>query len=150
MAELKTKKNSRDVMEFINSIDNAQRLEVAKKLLEIFKEATGMNPKMWGTSIIGFGEYHYKSDRSKQEGDWPLKGFSPRKQSMTIYIMPGCDRYKDILSKIGKHKSGVSCLYVNKLSDIDKKILKDLTKKSVKVMQKNLRDKNHVRNEYLI
>jgi len=105
-------------------------------LLEIFIEVTGLEPKMWGTSIIGFGSYHYKSERSRQEGDWPLTGFSPRKQNLSIYIMTGFDDFKDILSKIGKFKNSVSCLYVNKLSDIDIEQLKKLIKQSVVAMKK--------------
>src|SRR3989344_914189 len=86
---------------------------------------------MWGTSIIGFGKYHYKSERSKQEGDWPLTGFSPRKQALSIYIMTGVGNYKKLLKDLGKYKlSSGSCLYVNKLEDIDIKILKELIKES--------------------
>jgi hypothetical protein len=95
-----------------------------------------MNPKMWGTSIIGYGSYHYKSERSAQEGDWPLTGFSPRKQNMSIYIIPGFKKYQAILKKIGKHKTSVSCLYINKLEDIDLKILENMIKDSVKEMKK--------------
>jgi hypothetical protein len=81
---------------------------------------------MWGPAIVGFGKYHYKSERSTQEGDWPLTAFSPRKQSLTLYLLPGFDKYKELLGKLGKHKTSKGCLYINKLSDVDEKILKEL------------------------
>lgn len=136
MAELKTKKNNASVSAFINSVENEQRRKDAKELLKLFKEVTKMKPKMWGDSIIGFGSYHYKY-ASGQEGDWPLTGFSPRKQTMTIYIMPGFKKYANELKKIGKHKKSVSCLYVKKIEDIDTKILKKIIKDSVAQMKKN-------------
>lgn len=137
MAELKTKKNNASVSAFLNAVEDDQKRKDAKALLKIFKEATGMKPKMWGTSIIGFGSYHYKSERSSQEGDWPLTGFSPRKANLTIYIMPGFKQYASLLKKIGKHKiSGGSCLYVKKLEDIDTTVLKRLIKDSIKEMKK--------------
>jgi uncharacterized protein YdhG (YjbR/CyaY superfamily) len=91
---------------------------------------------MWGSSIIGFGKYHYKSERSRQEGDWPLVGFSPRKQQLSLYFMDGFDNYKSELEKLGKYKTSVSCLYVKKLSDIDKSVLKEMITKSYKNMKK--------------
>jgi hypothetical protein len=95
---------------------------------------------MWGTSMIGYGSYHYKSDRSKQEGDWPLTGFSPRKQQISIYIMPGFAQYQHLLQKLGKYKiSSGSCLYIKHLSDIDTKVLEILIADSVK----NMREKYH-------
>lgn len=136
MADIKTKLNDGNVISFINSIENTKRRDDAHILLELFKEVTGLEPKMWGDSIVGFGSYHYKSERSKQEGDWPLTAFSPRKQSLSIYIMPGFDQYKGILDKIGKCKTSVSCLYVNKLSDIDLGQLKELIRSSVAEMKK--------------
>lgn len=91
---------------------------------------------MWGTSIIGFGQYHYKSERSKQEGDWPLGGFSPRKSNLTLYIMPGFDSYADLLSKLGKHKISKGCLYINKLSDVNLDVLKTIIRTSYEDMKK--------------
>jgi hypothetical protein len=85
---------------------------------------------MWGPSMIGFGQYHYKSERSRQEGDWPLAAFSPRKQNLTLYIMPGFNDYSDLLDKLGKHKTSKGCLYINKLSDVDQDILAQLIKRS--------------------
>jgi len=94
------------------------------------QEVTGEEPVMWGTSIIGFGSYHYKYT-SGQEAEWFLSGFSPRKQSLTLYIMSGFDEYEPLLAKLGKYKTGKSCLYINKLADVDQDILKDLISKSV-------------------
>lgn len=137
MAELKTKKNKASVARFIKDVEDEQKRKDAKKLNQIFKEATGLKPAMWGESIIGYGRYHYKSERSSQEGDWPLTGFSPRKSNISVYIMPGFKEYGDLLKKIGEHKvSKGSCLYIKKLEDIDTNILKKLIKKSVSDMRK--------------
>ena len=136
MAELKTKKRKASVDLFLRKVTDDKRREDALALLELFKQVTKMPPVMWGTSIVGFGEYHYKSERSSQEGDWPLTGFSPRKKNMTVYIMPGFKDYQELLSKLGKHKTSVSCIYFNRLEDIDPKILKQLVRKSVADMKK--------------
>lgn len=137
MAELKTQKNNASVENFLESVEDEKKREDCKELLKIFKEVTKEKPAMWGTSIVGFGLYHYKSERSKQEGDWPITGFSPRKQNITIYIMSGFKDYQNLISKIGKHKiSGGSCLYIKKLSNIDIEILKKLIKTSVEYMKK--------------
>lgn len=136
MAELKTKKNSASVHAFLGAISDDQKRKDGKELLNIFKDVTGMKPAMWGTSIIGFGSYHYKSERSTQEGDWPLTGFSPRKANLTVYIMPGFKKYGALLKKLGKHKiSGGSCIYINKLSDIDTTVLKQIIQRSVNEMK---------------
>jgi hypothetical protein len=106
-------------------------------LLKMFSDITKEKPAMWGPSIIGFGTYHYKSERSTQEGDWMLTGFSPRKQNISLYIMPGVSKYKSLLEKLGKHKlSTGSCLYINRLSDIDEKVLKELIKVAYADMKK--------------
>jgi hypothetical protein len=135
MAELKTQKNDASVIDFINSVKDETKKNDSLRLLELFEEATGEKATMWGTSIIGFGSYHYKSERSSQEGDWPLTGFSPRKQNLTLYFMNGFDGYKGELKKIGKHKTSVGCLYVNKLADIDLSILKKMVKDSANKMR---------------
>ncbi len=135
MSTIKTKVNEKSVTDFLNSVQNDQRREDSFKLLEIFKRATGLEPKMWGDSMIGYGQYHYKSDRSKQEGDWPLTGFSPRKNALTIYIMPGLDPYVDSLEDLGKFTRSVSCLYLKKLEDVDQEKLVELIKRSVKNMK---------------
>ncbi len=105
-------------------------------LLELFTRVTGEQPKMWGTSIIGFGSYHYRSEKSKQEGDWPLTGFSPRKQNLTLYIMPGFGGYQDLLKDLGKCKTSVGCLYINKLADVDLAVLEKLIATSFTDMKK--------------
>ena len=143
MAELKTKKSAASVIAFLKKVEDPQRRRDALQLLEIFKKATGMKPAMWGSSIVGFGFYHYKSERSAQEGDWPLTGFSPRKSSLTVYIMPGFKNYTPLLKALGKHKiSGGSCIYINKLSDIHVPTLRAIIKDSVKQMQKRYTTSN--------
>jgi hypothetical protein len=137
MSTIKTLVNNASVEDFINSVDGDVKKADAFKLLEMYREATNEKPKMWGSSIIGFGMYHYKSERSRQEGDWPLTGFSPRKQNLTLYFMDGFDKYRDQLAKLGKHKTSVSCLYINKLSDVDMNILKTLIQQSYLNMKKN-------------
>lgn len=136
MAELKTKVNDASVDDFLAAYPEETRKD-CYEILKMMKQAAKAEPKMWGSSIVGFGSYHYKSERSRQEGDWPLVGFSPRKQNLTIYIMTGFDRYKGLLKKIGKHTTSKGCLYIKRLSDVDKKVLKELIAESVKVMKAN-------------
>lgn len=135
MAELKTKQNEENVLDFLHSVENEQRREDCKALLKLITEVTNESPKMWGQSIVGFGSYHYKYD-SGREGDWFLTGFSPRKQNLTIYITAGFERYDEIMNELGKYKTGSSCLYVKRLSDIDIDKLKTLIEKSVDYMKK--------------
>ena len=134
MAELKTKLNDASVDDFLAAYPEETRKD-CYEILKMMKSATKAEPKMWGTSIIGFGSYHYKSERSKQEGDWPLTGFSPRKQNLTLYFMTGFDRYGSLLKKLGKHSVSKGCLYIKRLGDVDKKMLKELITESVKVMK---------------
>ena len=134
MAELKTKKNIASVGAFLLKSNPAKR-EDCEAILEIMAEVTDEEPVMWGSTIIGFGSYHYKY-ASGREGDWALIGLSPRKQNITIYIMDGFSKYEKLLSKLGKHKLGKSCLYINKLTDIDTTVLTTLAKRSVKNMRK--------------
>jgi hypothetical protein len=136
MAEIKTKKTNASAAAFIAKVADKEKQKDAKQLLKIFKEVTGLPAKMWGASMIGFGSYHYKSERSAQEGDWPLTGFSPRKQNLTIYIMPGFKDYGALLKKLGPHKTSVGCLYLKRLSDIDLPTLRALIKRSVADMKK--------------
>lgn len=135
MSELKTRVNDADVEEFINSVADGKKRSDSFVLLEMFSRITGEAPKMWGSSIIGFGQYHYKSERSKQEGDWPLIGFSPRKQNLTLYIMNGFDDYTGLLENLGMHKTSKGCLYINKLEDVNRDLLEDLIQKSYLAMQ---------------
>ena len=135
MAELKTKKNKASVTDFLNGIANEGRRRDCLNVLELMKEVTKSKPSMWGDSIVGFGSYHYKY-ASGREADWFLTGFSPRKQNLTVYLMSGFDRYGDLLKKLGKHKTSKSCLYINKLDDIDLPTLKKLVKSSVDHLRK--------------
>ncbi|MBD3270831.1 DUF1801 domain-containing protein [Candidatus Peregrinibacteria bacterium] len=132
--DLKTKQNDESVINFLESIEPKTKQADGYKLLKFFEEITGLKAKKWGNSIIGFGKYHYKY-QSGQEGDWMLTGFSPRKQRISIYIMPGFSNYKKELSALGKHKHSVSCLYINKLSDIDLNVLKTIILKSIEEMK---------------
>lgn len=135
MSELKTTVNDASVTAFIETVDDQKRREDSFRLLELFSKCTGETPRMWGSSIVGFGQYHYKSERSSQEGDWPLTGFSPRKQSLTLYIMPGFSDYADLLQKLGKHKTSKSCLYITKLEAVDIAVLEELIAKSYQDMK---------------
>lgn len=130
MAELKTQENNASVIEFIQSLPSAQKRQDSLELLELFERVTNLPARMWGSSIIGFGKYHYKSTRSSQEGDWPLIAFSPRKQNLTLYVMSETADYSVLLRQLGKHKTSVACLYINKLADIDREVLKKLVAQS--------------------
>lgn len=136
MSELKTKVNDGSVADFINAVPSDVKRNDSFVLLEMFSRITGEQPKMWGSSIVGFGQYHYKSERSTQEGDWPLTGFSPRKQNLTLYIMLGFADYQDLLKDLGKYKTSVGCLYINKLTDVDLKVLERLIEQSFLAMKK--------------
>jgi hypothetical protein len=135
MAELKTKPRHASVRKFLESVDNEKRRADSFEVLEIMKQITGEEPKMWGPSIVGFGTYHYKY-ASGREGDWMVTGFSPRKQALTLYIMAGFSRYDELMSKLGKYKTGKSCLYINKLEEVHMPTLKRLIRESVKHMKK--------------
>lgn len=124
-AKNKTVAESTDPKAFISSVEHPTRRADAEALLALFSEVTGYDAVMWGGSIIGFGKYHYVYD-SGREGDSLATGFSPRKSNLSIYIMPGYQDYGDILARLGKHKMGKSCLYVNKLADIDLDVLREL------------------------
>ena len=133
--ELKTKRNNSSVKDFIDSVENDIRRKDSKEVLKIMKEVTSEKPVMWGSSIIGFGTYHYKY-KSGQEGDWPIVGFSPRKQNLTIYIMTGYDDLESLTKKLGPHKLGKSCLYIKNLDDVDISVLKKIIEKGYKEMKK--------------
>ena len=125
MAQNKTVPNQASVTDFLNAVEDQQKKADCYELLDLMQEITGKSPVMWGPSIVGFGSYHYKYD-SGREGDMLLTGFSPRKQNLTMYIMAGFNRYEDLMKKLGKYKTGKSCLYVKKLDDVDRKVLKEL------------------------
>ena len=135
MAELKTKLNEDSVEDFLNAVEDEQKRKDAFALLKMMGEISGEPAKMWGKDIVGFGTYHYVY-ASGREGDWMLSGFSPRKASLSLYLMAGFDQLGDELSALGKHKSSKGCLYVKKLSDIDEKVLRKMIKKSIGIMQK--------------
>ena len=135
MAELKTKERKASVEKFLNNVKDYQKREDSFKILKMMKQITKAEPKMWGSSMIGFGNYHYKY-ASGREGDWFLTGFSPRQQNLTLYIMTDINKYKELLNNLGKHKTGKGCLYINKLDDVDVKVLKELITTSVKKLKK--------------
>ena len=135
MTGLKTKPTKKSVKEFLKKVEHPTKRQDSFKILELMREVTNEEPVMWGDSIVGFGSYHYKY-ASGREGDWPLIGFSPRKQNLALYIMAGFDDYEEILKNLGKFKTGKSCLYINKLKDIDTQSLKKLISESVKYMKK--------------
>lgn len=132
--KIKTTKNSSSVAAYIKSVDPTLQTD-AKKLLETFKDATGATPRMWGTSIIGFGEYTYHRSNG-DEGQFMATGFSIRKSGPTLYIMPGYQDYSDLMKKLGPHKLGKSCLYLKNLEGIDLKIIEKLIKAGLKDLKK--------------
>ncbi|MDP5170669.1 MAG: DUF1801 domain-containing protein [Bacteroidia bacterium] len=132
-AQNKTQKTELSVREFLDSVEPAQRREDSLMLLSLMEELTGMEAKMWGASIVGFGDYHYQYE-SGREGDFFKVGFSPRKQNLTLYIMPGFDRYEDLMAKLGIFKTGKSCLYLKKLEDVNAEVLRELIVESVRYM----------------
>jgi hypothetical protein len=134
MSELKTRPTDNDVKAFLDTFDNEGKREDCYRLLELMRQITGEEPMMWGDSIVGFGSYHYRY-ASGREGDWFLVGFSPRKKNLSLYIMAGFDQYETLLGKLGKHKTGKSCLYINKLEDIDQDVLRKLVTQSVDHMR---------------
>jgi len=120
MAELKTKQHDGDVFEFINTYANTeQKRKDSLEFVKLMHKVTGYPPKMWGPSMIGFGSYHYKSERSKQEGDWPLVAFSPRKAAISLYVYSGDPEHEYLLKELGKFTMGKACIYIKKLSDIN-------------------------------
>lgn len=134
MTELKTKENDASVTDFLNGVADERKRVDAFKVMHLMQEETGESPRMWGDSIVGFGHYHYKY-ASGREGEWPLVAFSPRKQNLTLYIMAGFDQYEELRARLGKHKVGKSCLYVNKLTDLDETALRELIRLSVDHMR---------------
>jgi len=135
MTGLKTKKTDADVSDFINSFaETEQRRNDSFELIKLMRDFTGFEPKMWGPSIIGFGSYHYKSDRSRQEGDWPMVGFSPRKAAISLYVYTGAPEHEHLLADLGKFKKGAACIYVKKLSDINQEALRQLMKATIEYL----------------
>jgi hypothetical protein len=135
MAELKTKKTAASVEDFLAGISPEKKRKDAIALCDLMKKVTKLEPKMWGASMVGFGDYHYKY-ASGHEGDSFLVGFSPRKQNLTLYVMPGFDNYDELLSKLGKYKTGKGCLYIHSLDDIDVPTLRALIQRTLADMKK--------------
>ena len=135
MAQLKTTPNDANVKAFIEQVTPESKKEDCFTIMEMMQSLTGHEPQMWGPSIVGFGSYHYKY-ASGREGDFMRIGFSPRKQNRTLYIMNGFDRYEELMNKLGKHKTGKSCLYIKKLEDVDVNVLKQLMTESLTYMAK--------------
>jgi len=138
MAENKTKPTDQSVKAFINALDDEQKIADSNALIDLMKKETGCEPKMWGSSIIGFDQYHYKY-KSGREGDFLKVGFSPRKREFSIYLMCRFDNNEDLMKKLGKHKTGKSCLYVKRLEDIDMDVLRELVKESIRFVDEKYR-----------
>lgn len=136
MGDNKTRPTDESVIAYLEQIQPDRKRADTFAILNLMREITGEEPVMWGTSIVGFGSYHYKYE-SGREGDMPLTGFAPRKQNLTLYIMDGFDGYDPLLTRLGKHKTGKSCLYINKLDDVDPAVLRELIEKSVEYMKKS-------------
>ena len=141
MAELKTKQTDASVKDFLNKIPDKERRDDCFAIAKMMEEATGAKPKMWGPSIVGFGSFHYKYD-SGREGDWLLTGFSPRKNDLTLYLMMGFEKHRELMEQLGKHKTGKSCLYIKRLDDIHVPTLKKLIKASLKQLREYQKSKS--------
>jgi hypothetical protein len=134
MSSNKTVETGASVENFINAVDSEQKRKDSWEMIEVMQRITGSEPKMWGSSLIGFGSYHYKY-ASGREGDFFITGFSPRKSAFTVYIMPGFERYEEQLEKLGPFKTGKSCLYLKNLDAIDRQVLEEIIRDSVAVMR---------------
>lgn len=134
MAKNKTVETSDSVMQLINSVENDQKRDDSKRLIEIMSDVTALPPKMWGASIVGFGSYHYKYD-SGHEGDAPLVGFSPRKAAFSLYVFTGLPEHEGLLEGLGKFTMGKACIYVKRLADIDQNVLTDLMRETVSFLR---------------
>jgi hypothetical protein len=135
MTELKTKQTQVSVADFLSKVADDQIRKDCKNIIKLMKKVTGSSPKMWGPSIVGFGNYHYKYE-SGHEGDMCLTGFSPRKPAITLYIMAGTPGQAELLKKLGKHKASKGCIYVKKLEDIDLDVLEKIIKNCVTYLKK--------------
>lgn len=135
MAEQKTKPSNADVREYLQAVEPAVRREDALTLVELMERISGQTPRMWGDSMIGFGSYHYRYE-SGHEGDSFRVGFAPRKNALSVYIMPGYQDYAEILQRLGKHSKGKACLYLKKLSDVDLSVLEELIQRALRDMER--------------
>ncbi|MGD8495049.1 MAG: DUF1801 domain-containing protein [Gemmatimonadales bacterium] len=130
MAENKTQPTDASVTAFLDAVEDETRRSDARRVLELMRDVTGEEPRMWGPSIVGFGDYHYRYE-SGREGDWFLTGFAPRKANLVLYIMSGFPRHAELMERLGKHRTGKSCLYVNRFDDLDLDVLRELIRRSV-------------------
>jgi hypothetical protein len=135
MAEIKTKPGQENITDFLNTITPENKKKDAFQLLALFEKITGLAPQLWGGAIVGFGKYEYQQ-RGGQKGEWFLAGFSPRKSNISIYTMAGFEQYESLLKQLGKHKTGMGCLYINKLADIDITVLEQIARSSFEEMKK--------------
>lgn len=143
MSVIKTKPTGVDIDEFLAAVEPENKREDCKELKKLFDKILKEKACLWNNNMIGYGSYHYKSDRSIQEGDWPLTGFSPRKQHIAVYIMSGVDNYKDLLDGLGKYKiSSGSCIYINKLNDVNMDVLGRIIQRSVTDMKKKYHERS--------
>lgn len=134
MSELKTRPTDQKVSQFIDAVEPDQKRQDCWTIVDMMRGITGSEPVMWGPSIVGFGTYTY-INTTKKPAEWPITGFSPRKANLTIYVMPGFSQYDSLMEKLGKHSTGVSCLYVKKLADIDLGVLEEIIRRSVEYMR---------------
>ncbi|HUF27193.1 MAG TPA: DUF1801 domain-containing protein [Gemmatimonadaceae bacterium] len=134
MSENRTKPTDESVDAFLSAVPDEERRADCRRVLDIMREITGKEPRLWGRGMIGFDSYHYRYG-SGREGDWFITGFSPRKNDLTIYIMAGFDRYEELMGRLGKHRTGKSCLYLKRLADVDPELLKELIAESVRHMR---------------
>ncbi|SNT12876.1 protein of unknown function (DU1801) [Ekhidna lutea] len=141
MSDVKTQPTDQSVDAFIDSIEPESKRDDAREVLKLMKKVSGEDPIMWGDSIVGFGKYHYVYE-SGREGDWMLTGFSPRKQSLTLYLMSGYEKMAELLQKLGKYKHSVSCLYIKRLSDIDMDVLEEMIRTSIEIIKKRYAEHN--------
>jgi hypothetical protein len=135
-ADIKTRVNDASVTDFLNGVPDEQKRKDSFEILKLMQQVTQEEPRMWGPAIVGFGAYHYKYE-SGREGDSPRVGFSPRKQNLTLYILPGLDRNQALMKKLGKHTTGKYCLYIKRLSDVNVDVLKELIAESLKDLKKH-------------
>ena len=134
MAEVKTKPTSADAVKFLEAVEDQQKRTDSLVILQMLKDISDHDPVMWGDSMVGFDRFEYKNSKG-EKNFWPVIGFSPRKQSLTLYIMPGFERFGDLLEKLGKHTTSKGCLYIKRLADVDVSVLKKIAEESYRVMK---------------
>jgi hypothetical protein len=134
MAEIKTKPTQANAMKFLESVEDLQKRADSLIILRMLEEITNQQPVMWGNSMIGFDQFEYKNSKG-EKNYWPVIGFSPRKQNLTLYIMPGFERFGSLLEKLGKHTTSKGCLYIKRLSDVDVSVLRKIAEESYRVMK---------------